>query len=363
MRVTLVTNEIVADQLHAAAERLGQRDPAVPVVLRHAVLDRHDRVLLAQLLIERDHPLGVELLALARQLVGLAGFVPQLAGRDVERDGDVLAGLVAGLLDRVDDDAQRGLGAGQVGGEAALVTDGGRRLAVVQQLLQGVEHLGAGAQRLGEGRQPLGDDHELLEVERVVGVGAAVDDVHQRHGQHARAGPAQITVKRHVELGRGGARGGQRHAQDRVGARPWPCSGSRRPPAWRRRGQPGRTRRGRSPPGRAVEATFSHALRTPLPPKRFLSPSRSSRASCSPVEAPDGTAAMPTTPVSSVTSTSTVGFPRESRISRARTLSIMMLLMGAVSSAWAVRAARTESGARAMRRGAGAARPAGAEKR
>src|SRR5205823_9493442 len=39
-------------------------------------------------------------------------------------------------------------------------------------------------------------------------------------------------------------------------------------------------------------------------------------------DAPDGTAARPNAPPSSVTSTSTVGFPRESRISRACTLVI-----------------------------------------
>ena len=55
----------------------------------------------------------------------------------------------------------------------------------------------------------------------------------------------------------------------------------------------------------------------PLPPKRAESPSRNSHASCSPVLAPLGTAARPTAPPESSTSTSTVGFPRESRISRA----------------------------------------------
>src|SRR5512138_2275522 len=39
-------------------------------------------------------------------------------------------------------------------------------------------------------------------------------------------------------------------------------------------------------------------------------------ASCAPVEAPDGTAARPMEPSSSTTSTSTVGLPRLSRISR-----------------------------------------------
>src|SRR5205809_1455891 len=71
--------------------------------------------------------------------------------------------------------------------------------------------------------------------------------------------------------------------------------------------------------------TFFTASSTPLPPKRFLSPSRSSTASCSPVEAPLGTAARPAAPLDKVTSHSTVGLPRLSRISRAWTE--MMVLM------------------------------------
>src|SRR3990170_5111921 len=74
--------------------------------------------------------------------------------------------------------------------------------------------------------------------------------------------------------------------------------------------------------GAIAVTTLSIAFRTPLPPNRFGSPSRSSRASCSPVEAPLGTAARPNDPSSRYTSTSIVGLPRESRISRAWTASI-----------------------------------------
>ena len=59
--------------------------------------------------------------------------------------------------------------------------------------------------------------------------------------------------------------------------------------------------------------TFFTALETPLPIKDEP-PSRSSTASCSPVDAPEGTAALPKYPFSVVTSTSTVGLPRESKI-------------------------------------------------
>src|SRR5205809_776420 len=68
--------------------------------------------------------------------------------------------------------------------------------------------------------------------------------------------------------------------------------------------------------------TLAIACSTPLPWYRPGSPSRSSSASCSPVDAPLGTAARPSAPSSRTTSTSTVGFPRESRISRAETSSI-----------------------------------------
>src|SRR2546426_1123997 len=68
--------------------------------------------------------------------------------------------------------------------------------------------------------------------------------------------------------------------------------------------------------------TLAIACRTPKPWYRPGSASRSSSASCSPVDAPLGTAARPSAPSSRTISTSTVGFPRESRISRAETSSI-----------------------------------------
>src|SRR3954451_19516856 len=74
--------------------------------------------------------------------------------------------------------------------------------------------------------------------------------------------------------------------------------------------------------GPMTSRTPSTALVTPLPPYRFP-PSRSSTASQAPVEAPLGTAARVIVPSSRATSTSTVGFPRESRISRAPTASML----------------------------------------
>ena len=80
-----------------------------------------------------------------------------------------------------------------------------------------------------------------------------------------------------------------------------------------------------------------------MPPNRPGSPSRSSTASWTPVEAPDGTAARPTEPSDRTTSTSTVGLPRESRISRASIPSMKVLTSGPSPSAWRRRSAPSSS--------------------
>ncbi len=62
------------------------------------------------------------------------------------------------------------------------------------------------------------NDHELLEVDRVVGMGAAIDDVHHRNRQDMGVRTADIAVQRQTG-GLGGSLGdGERHAEDGVGA-------------------------------------------------------------------------------------------------------------------------------------------------
>src|SRR6266576_2958907 len=82
--------------------------------------------------------------------------------------------------------------------------------------------------------------------------------------------------------------------------------------------------------GAILPLTLATARFTPLPPNRLLVPSRNSHASCSPVLAPLGIDALPSAPLSTRTSTSMVGLPRESKISRAW---IRLMLVLAIFSA------------------------------
>ena len=165
-----------------------------------------------------------------------------------------------------------------------------------------------------------------------VGVRAAVEDVHHRHGQHVRRrrGPGRVE-RRQVRV--------ERHAfgrRRRRAAAAIETPSSALAPRRLLVGVPSsaiiavverRAGRARLPTTRLRDLAVDVAR----PPcarlcrrSALLSPSRSSSASRSPVDAPDGTAARPNAPPSSVTSTSTVGLPRESRISRPCTLAIFI---------------------------------------
>jgi hypothetical protein len=75
--------------------------------------------------------------------------------------------------------------------------------------------------------------------------------------------------------------------------------------------------------GAIVLTTFATAFSTPLPPYRLLSPSRSSTASFSPVEAPEGTEETANVPPSSTTMNAHRRDFREPRISCAFTFAIL----------------------------------------
>ncbi len=80
-----------------------------------------------------------------------------------------------------------------------------------------MEDLGARAERFGEGGGTHRHHHKFLDVDRVVGVCSAIDDVHHRHRQHAGAGTAQIAVEREAGHVGGGLGDGEADSEDGVG--------------------------------------------------------------------------------------------------------------------------------------------------
>ena len=159
------------------------------------------------------HHLGAGVVA---AIEGITAVLEEFGAGHIQCQGDMFAGLVARLADRLHQDFA-GFHVAQIRREAAFIAHGGAHAPVAEQFLQRVEHLGAHAQRLTEARSPVGDEHELLEIEAVSGMGATVDNVHQRHRQQVGHGPAEVAVKRNAQPVGGGAGGGHAHRQDRVG--------------------------------------------------------------------------------------------------------------------------------------------------
>jgi len=168
-------------------------------------------------------PAGVERDQLVGRLAAAAGLVKdvatvggELARRRVERDRDVAPRREPCAANRLHEEVERFLVRSQRWREAALVTHGSGEPAPIEQAAQHVIDFHPLAGRLVERGGAVGHDHELLEVERVRGVPAAVDHVHERHGEKRGRVAAERPVERTSGGGRRGARARERNGEDGV---------------------------------------------------------------------------------------------------------------------------------------------------
>ena len=87
---------------------------------------------------------------------------------------------------------------------------------ILQPLLQRVKNFGAHAHGVAQSFCAHRHNHELLEVDRIVGMRPAIDDVHHGNGQNMRVNAADIAVQRKAGRLSGSLGGRQRNAENRV---------------------------------------------------------------------------------------------------------------------------------------------------
>ena len=211
--------QVVAHQLHFAADLVGQHFPASPVGLIHTILDGDDRVTLGQAGQIVRETFSIEDFAFASQVV--IAILEELAGSAVQGQGDIVAQGVTGIGNGFGDGRQRVLVGRQVRREAAFITNRSAEATGLQHGFEVMENFGAHAQRIGEGFRANRLNHELLDVDVVIGMLAAVDDVHHRNGHRVDAWSAiqigDVRVQRHA-LGLSSSLGrSQGHSEDGVG--------------------------------------------------------------------------------------------------------------------------------------------------
>src|SRR4029077_20888172 len=118
----------------------------------------------------------------------------KLAGCGIERDRDFLPRFVASLLDRFQNNFNSFNVRFERRSEAALIAHSSVVSTLLQNAFESVEHFYTPAQRL---RKTLGADwhhHEFLEVDVIVGVRSAVEDVHHRGRQDIGSCTPEISI-------------------------------------------------------------------------------------------------------------------------------------------------------------------------
>ena len=228
----------------------------------------------------------------------LDGAIVELARGGIDGDGNLLAGLVAGGGDGFED-ALEGFFVGfEIGREAAFVADGGGVAVLFQHGFQIVEDFDAPAQGLVKARSAERHHHEFLHVDGIIGVRAAIENVHHRDGKRAGRGIARILSRDTCRAA--GRRRPQRRARRPSKRRGWRsrrtsiCSACRR----RRSCAVERALVGGVEARRRLSAISPLTLRDGLAARPCRDSAICRRravrlASCSPVEAPEGTAARP----------------------------------------------------------------------
>ena len=317
--------QVVADQLHALAEPLGQRSssrpsPPRPCRPRSRGSDSGPPSRPSRPTISADESVRPS----CCEHVG--AVLAELAGRGVERDREVLARACSRppRCPRMSTSSAASFEL-EVGREAALVADGGGQAAVVQRPLQRVEDLDARAQPLGEGGGADRHDHELLEVDVVVGVRAAVERrSSSARAARARAVAAEVAPERQSRPPR--PRPWRRRARRRGSRsrRAGPCWACRRARSWR--GRVASWSAGSMPSTACGQLAVDvrDGLRDAL-----AAPGVAAVAQLDGLELAGGRAgrhrgAAGGARPRAATSTSTVGLPRLSRICRPCTLSISL---------------------------------------
>ena len=208
--------QIVTHDLNFLAQTVCEHFPTVPVVFGHAVFDADDGVLVDPRGQHVDPLLTCQRQAFAFEFV-FAVFV-KLTGSAVKANGYLLAWGVARCSDGIQNHLDGSFVVGHVGGKATFVAHGNAHAFVVNDFFQGVKNFCTVTHRFTEAGRTHGDDHQFLQIEVVVRMGAAVDDVHHGDGQLASVHAAKVTVQGQARLFSSGTGHGHGHGQHGVGA-------------------------------------------------------------------------------------------------------------------------------------------------
>ena len=186
--------KVIANKLNLVTDQIRQHFPTGPVVLIHTVLNRDDWVVCTKVCQILRIFLGCQGFTFALQLV--FAVLEILRGRAVQRQIDVFAQLIAGFLNRNLDEIQSSARAFDVWRKTAFITDPSVVARSRQFFFQRVKDFGAHADGFFHVAGGHRHDHEFLNVDWVICVLAAIDDIHHWHRQDTGRGATNVAEQR-----------------------------------------------------------------------------------------------------------------------------------------------------------------------
>ena len=118
----------------------------------------------------------------------------------VHSNRHILTRLVSGSFNSSHDGVKSVFRSIQSRSETTFVTDSRTQTAIVQHLLQSMEDFGPHTQTFTETASSNRTDHKFLESDRGIRMRTAIDNIHHRDRQYICIRPADITVKRQVQI-------------------------------------------------------------------------------------------------------------------------------------------------------------------
>jgi hypothetical protein len=211
--------DIIADDLNTRPQRGCMLAKPIPIAFRQTVFNGNDVIFLDPGFVKGRH-LGAGF----RALVGFGEIVDSVfierTGGWIQRDGDIVARLIPGNLDSLDDHLACFIITLQVGREAPFVSHRGGISLLLEEFLQSMKNLCAVTKPLGETGGADRHHHKLLQIDAVVGMLAAVQYVHHRHGYSDGARAAEIRIERKIGRHRCRTRRSHRDSENGICSQP-----------------------------------------------------------------------------------------------------------------------------------------------
>ena len=213
--------QIIANQLDAVTQTLGEDFPVGPIVLGKAVFDRNYGVVVDNPSIPVNEVVGRLPVAVGFQDIMI--LIVKFRGGDVHGDADIFAELVVSFIDGILDAFEWLVVAiTNARSIATLVANSGGVVALFQDILQGMKNLGAHTNSIGDVASAGRDNHVFLEVGRPGGMLAAVHDIHHGHRDgHFISGAGKLSdvlIKWHLAGASVGLGGGEGNGENSIGA-------------------------------------------------------------------------------------------------------------------------------------------------